>query len=90
MGDILGTLVAGVIIGLLGKFVAPGSRDQIPLWLTVVCGIGGVLIGNVIYTAFGGDGSSGIDWTRWLVAILCAAVLVVVAAAVTGRSKKSV
>ncbi|MGH3387204.1 MAG: GlsB/YeaQ/YmgE family stress response membrane protein, partial [Nocardioidaceae bacterium] len=86
MGDILGTLVAGVIIGLLGKFVAPGSRDQIPLWLTVVCGIGGVLIGNVIYTAFGGDGSSGIDWTRWLVAILCAAVLVVVAAAVTGRS----
>ncbi|MPZ95343.1 MAG: GlsB/YeaQ/YmgE family stress response membrane protein [Propionibacteriales bacterium] len=90
MGDILGTLVAGVIIGLLGKFVAPGSRDQIPLWLTVVCGIGGVLIGNVIYTAFGGDGSSGIDWTRWLVAILCAAVLVVVAAAVTGRSKKTV
>jgi hypothetical protein len=35
----------GLIIGLLGKFVAPGDRDNIPHWLTVLCGIAGVLIG---------------------------------------------
>jgi uncharacterized membrane protein YeaQ/YmgE (transglycosylase-associated protein family) len=39
--EILGVLVAGVIIGLLGKRVAPGDRDNIPLWLTVTCGVGG-------------------------------------------------
>lgn len=85
--DIVGIIIAGVIIGLLGKFVAPGDKDNIPLWLTLVCGIGGVLIGLVIYQAFGGDGSRGVDWTRWIVSIICAAVLVVIASTVTGRSK---
>jgi len=85
--EIIGVLIAGVIIGLLGKFVAPGDKDNIPLWLTILCGIGGVVIGWFIYTAFGGNGSSGIDWTRWIVAIVVAAVLVVAASTITGRSK---
>ena len=64
--EIIGVIVAGIIIGLLGKFVAPGDRDNIPIWLTILCGIGGVLIGWFVYTAFGGNGSPGIDWVRWL------------------------
>jgi uncharacterized membrane protein YeaQ/YmgE (transglycosylase-associated protein family) len=84
--EIVGILIAGLIIGLLGKLVAPGSKDNIPLWLTVLCGIGGVLLGLVVYTAFGGDGSPGVDWTRWAVSIALAAVLVVVASTVTGRN----
>jgi uncharacterized membrane protein YeaQ/YmgE (transglycosylase-associated protein family) len=40
--DIIGVIIAGIIIGLLGKFFAPGNRDNIPFWLTIVCGIGGV------------------------------------------------
>ena len=84
--EIIGVLVAGVIIGLLGKFVAPGDKDNIPLWLTVICGIGGVIIGWYVYTAAGGSESSGVDWIRWIVAIACAAVLVVVASTVTGRN----
>lgn len=82
-------LVVGAIVGLLGKFVAPGDKDNIPLWLTVVCGIGGMILGGVIYRAFGGDGSRGLDWTQGIVAILTAAVLVVIASTVTGRSAGS-
>jgi uncharacterized membrane protein YeaQ/YmgE (transglycosylase-associated protein family) len=85
--EIVGILIAGLIIGLLGKLVAPGDKDNIPIWLTVLCGIGGVLLGLAVYSAFGGDGSAGVDWTRWLVSIACAAVLVMVASAVTGRSR---
>lgn len=85
--EIIGVIVAGIIIGLLGKFVAPSSRDNIPLWLTILCGIGGVILGWYIYTAFGGNGSPGIDWVRWLIAIAVAAVLVVIAATVTARTK---
>ena len=85
--EIIGVIVAGIIIGLLGKFVAPGDKDNIPLWLTVLCGIGGVIIGWFIYTAFGGNGSAGVDWVRWIVAIAVAAVLVVIASTVTGRNK---
>ncbi len=76
-------IVMGIIIGLLGKFVAPGNRDNIPLWLTVICGIVGVLIGY----GWLGD-TKGIDWTAFFVSIIIAAVLVVIAAGVTGRSKK--
>jgi len=84
--EIIGVIVAGIIIGLLGKFVAPGDKDNIPIWLTILCGIGGVIIGWFVYTAFGGNGSPGIDWVRWIVAIAISAVLVVVASTVTGRN----
>ena len=77
-------LVMGVIIGLLGKFVAPGDKDNIPLWLTVLCGIAGVVIG---YGLFGDTG--GIDWIAFFISIVLAAVFVVIAATVTGRSKKA-
>lgn len=86
--EILGVLVAGVIIGLLGKFFAPGDRDNIPLWLTVICGIGGVLIGYYLAAALGVEATRGIDWTRWLISIVVAAVLVVIAATVTGRTSR--
>ena len=85
--EIIGVIVAGIIIGLLGKFIAPGNRDNIPIWLTIICGIGGVLIGWFIYTAFGGNGSPGIDWVRWLIAIAVAVVLVMIASGVTARSR---
>jgi len=87
--EIIGVIVAGIIIGLLGKFVAPGDKDNIPLWLTILCGIGGVILGWFIYTAFGGNGSPGIDWVRWIVAIVVAAVLVGIASTVTGRNRST-
>jgi uncharacterized membrane protein YeaQ/YmgE (transglycosylase-associated protein family) len=88
--EIIGVILAGIVIGLLGKFIAPGNRDNIPIWLTIICGIGGVLIGWFIYTAFGGNGSPGIDWVRWIIAIAVAAVLVMIASAVTARSRSRV
>src|SRR6476619_2574526 len=69
--EIIGVIIAGIIIGLLGKFVAPGDKDNIPIWLTIVCGIGGVLLGWYVYAAFGGGKTSGVDWVRWIVAVGC-------------------
>ena len=98
------TVVGGAVIGLLGRAVAPGDRDRIPFWLTVVCGIVGMLVGNYVYWvlfghnngAFDGhkasptNATNGIDWWRhaWQVAV--AAVAVVVAAGLTGRSRTRV
>ena len=83
--SIIVVLIAGVIIGLLGKFVAPGNRDNIPLWLTVICGIVGVLLGYWIASALGVGETSGVDWVRWLISIAVAAVAVMIAASVTSR-----
>jgi uncharacterized membrane protein YeaQ/YmgE (transglycosylase-associated protein family) len=84
--EIIGVLIAGVIIGLLGKFVAPGDKDNIPIWMTILCGIAGVVIGWFIYSACGGGETDGIDWIRWIVAIICAAALVMIASTVMGRN----
>jgi uncharacterized membrane protein YeaQ/YmgE (transglycosylase-associated protein family) len=88
--EIIGLLVAGLIIGLLGKFVAPGARDNTPLWLTVLCGIAGVLIGYYLAAALGVEATDGIDWVRWIISIIVAAVLVVAASTITGRSNRAV
>lgn len=99
---IIGSIIGGFIIGVLGKFFAPGNRDNIPLWLTVVCGIGGIFLGSLIYYAIFGvagnvKGNSdygwlnttrGVDWWRHVWEIAIAAILVVMAAAATGRGKR--
>ena len=86
--DIIGVIIAGIIIGLLGKFFAPGDRDNIPLWLTIVCGVGGVLIGYYLAAALGVEATRGIDWIRWIISIVVAAILVMIAASVTGQTRQ--
>jgi len=87
--EIIGLLIAGLIIGALGKFVAPSHRDNIPIWLTLICGVAGVLIGYYLAGALGVAATGGIDWVRWLISILVAAGLVIVAASVSGRSTRT-
>jgi uncharacterized membrane protein YeaQ/YmgE (transglycosylase-associated protein family) len=82
--EIIGVIIAGIIIGLLGKWVAPGSRDNTPLWLTILCGIGGVIIGYYVAAALGVAATPGIDWVRWIISVLLAAVLVMIASTLTG------
>ena len=85
LSAILWALIGGTIIGLLGKMVAPGDKDNIPLWLTILCGIGGVLIGTALYEVFFDPSTRGIDWWRHIWQVAVAAILVVVASGVTGR-----
>lgn len=83
--EIIGLLIAGLIIGLLGKWVAPKSRDNIPLWLTLICGVVGVLLGYWVAGMLGVAATPGIDWMRWIISIVLAAILVVIAAGLTAR-----
>ena len=64
LGGILFLLIGGAVIGILGKMVAPGDRDRIPFWLTVLCGIVGIFVGNWLYVdVLGGRcATSGIDF----------------------------
>ena len=88
--EIIGLIIAGLIIGLLGKFVAPGAKDNTPLWLTLLCGIGGVLLGYWLSGLLGVKDTNGIDWIRWIISIGLAAVLVVAASTITGRNNRAV
>ena len=77
-------IVMGIIIGVLGKFVAPGDRDNVPIWVTVLAGIVGVLLG---YGWLGG--TKGIDWLAFFVSIILAAILVMCTATLMGRTKRT-
>ena len=83
----IGTIIFGAIIGLLGKLVAPGDKDNVPIWLTVILGIIGALAGYYIWGAISNKGDTGgIDWIRWIISIAVAAVLVMIASTVMGRN----
>ncbi|WP_374984218.1 GlsB/YeaQ/YmgE family stress response membrane protein [Streptomyces fradiae] len=71
----LWAIVAGLAIGLLAKLVLPG-RQPIPLWLTVLLGIGGAVVGNALASAFGVRHTGGIDWIRHIFQIGVAASLI--------------
>jgi uncharacterized membrane protein YeaQ/YmgE (transglycosylase-associated protein family) len=87
LSALLWALIGGTIIGLLGKMVAPGNRDDIPLWLTVLCGIAGVLLGNFLYGIFFDLNTRGFDWWRHAWQVVVAAVLVSIAAGSTARTR---
>jgi uncharacterized membrane protein YeaQ/YmgE (transglycosylase-associated protein family) len=90
VGVILWALVGGAIIGILGKWIAPGDRD-IPLWATVLCGVGGVFLGNWLYVDVLNfqENTARIDWWRHIWQVAVAAILVVAAAGVLGRRKRA-
>jgi uncharacterized membrane protein YeaQ/YmgE (transglycosylase-associated protein family) len=90
VGTILWALIGGAIIGMLGKWIAPGDRD-IPLWATVLCGVGGVFLGNWLYVdVFDFNANTArIDWWRHIWQVAVAAILVIGAAGVLGRRRRA-
>ena len=84
MVNIIWAIIAGLIIGLLAKLVVPGWQN-IPIWLTILLGIVGALIGNWLAALFGVRFTGGIDWIRHLLQIAAAAVLIAIVAPVWMR-----
>ena len=70
-------IIAGLIIGLIAKLILPGKQD-IPIWLTIILGVVGAIIGNAIAAGLGVEDTKGVDWIRHVVQIAAAAVLIAV------------
>lgn len=88
MFQIIWIILAGLVIGVLARLIVRGRQD-IPLWLTVVIGIVGALVGNLIASAIGVRHTGGVDWIRHILQVGIAVALVAVVApawAARGRS----
>ena len=88
MVTIIGTIIFGAVIGILARLVLPG-RQNIGALMTVVLGIIGALIGYWIWGMIGNGNTSGIDWIRWIISIIAAAILVSLYAGFAGRRSGS-
>lgn len=69
---IIGTIIIGLIVGLLGRLIVPG-RDPIGIIGTILLGIAGSVIGGFVGRAlFHSQG------THFILAVICAAILVLI------------
>lgn len=77
MGEIIGTIIFGAVIGVLARLVIPGKQAM--GWIiTVVIGVIGALIGYWLWDLLGGTDTPGIDWWRWIISILAAVILTLI------------
>lgn len=75
----LWAIIAGLIIGLIARAVLPGKQD-IPIWLTIVVGVVGAIIGNLLASGLGVRDTGGFDWLRHILQVVVAVALVAVVA----------
>lgn len=84
VGGIISALVVGLIIGALGRLVLPG-RQNIPIWLTILIGIGAALLGTAIARGFGWADTAGVDWIEIVMQVVLAAIGVALVAGLYAR-----
>ncbi|MFJ7586383.1 GlsB/YeaQ/YmgE family stress response membrane protein [Streptomyces sp. NPDC097617] len=82
----LWAIIVGFVLGLIAKAILPGKQHQ-PLWLTTLFGIAGAVLGNAVATWIGVGETKGIDWTRHLLQLVGAVVVVALGEMMYGAIK---
>ena len=83
---IIGTIIAGLIIGLLARAIKPGNDAMGWIW-TILLGIGGALLGGWLAVALG-IGAGGIV-TQLIVGVIGAIILLVIAEFIRKQMNKA-
>jgi uncharacterized membrane protein YeaQ/YmgE (transglycosylase-associated protein family) len=93
MGDVLGTIIggllAGIIIGPLARLVMPGKQN-ISLIMTIVIGAVGAIAGGFIADALEVGTTDGIDWIKLAIQVGVAVVVVLIYGSMSGRKGTTV
>jgi len=81
---VIGSLVAGLVIGALARLIKPGKQD-LGILATLGLGIVGSLIGGTIAWVIGTGSIWELDFLGFALAVVAAVALIGTAEAVTGR-----
>ncbi|MFH8886653.1 GlsB/YeaQ/YmgE family stress response membrane protein [Streptomyces californicus] len=73
----LWAIIVGLVLGVIARAILPGKQD-IPLWLTVVFGVLGSILGNAVASWIGVEDTKGIDWIRHVLQLAGAVAVVAV------------
>jgi uncharacterized membrane protein YeaQ/YmgE (transglycosylase-associated protein family) len=82
---VIGFIVFGLIVGALARLLLPG-RQHIGLWLTLLLGMAGSVVGGLVANALGTGDVFELNVLGSIVAIIAAAVLIAAVEGVAGRS----
>jgi uncharacterized membrane protein YeaQ/YmgE (transglycosylase-associated protein family) len=87
IGAIIGAIVAGLVIGALGRLIVPGKQN-ISIVMTIVIGIIASLVATLILGAIFGytNDNGGIQWWYWIVGAILAALGIVAYGRISNKS----
>jgi uncharacterized membrane protein YeaQ/YmgE (transglycosylase-associated protein family) len=71
LGDVIAILISGLVIGALGRLAVPGP-DPMPIWMTILLGIVGSIVGGIVAVA-AGLGVGGV----FVLSVLAATLIVI-------------
>jgi uncharacterized membrane protein YeaQ/YmgE (transglycosylase-associated protein family) len=80
-------IISWIILGLIAGFIGSKIVDKQGqgLWLNIVLGIGGALVGGFLFDLFGASGVTGLNIYSMIVAIAGSVVVLLIYNALTGR-----
>ena len=84
MGELIGLIIFGAVIGALARLFMKGDQNLGILW-TIILGAGGAALGYWIAGLLGVGDTGGIDWIRWAISIVAAIVLIGIYLGLTGK-----
>jgi uncharacterized membrane protein YeaQ/YmgE (transglycosylase-associated protein family) len=73
--QILGLIVIGIVIGILARLLLPG-RQPIGVWMTILLGIAGALVGGIVASAIGEGDIWELNFIGTVVGIVAAAAFI--------------
>jgi len=86
IGGIILMIVIGFIAGLIARAVVPGKQD-LGIVLTLVLGLIGSVVGNLLFSLLKGDGFQ-FDVGGWWASIIGAIIVLGVYVAATGNKRR--
>ena len=80
-------IISWIILGLIAGFIGSKIVDKQGqgLWLNIVLGIGGAVVGGFLFDLFGASGVTGLNIYSMIVAIAGSVVVLLIYNALTGR-----
>lgn len=86
MGQIIGLLIVGLIIGALARLVKPG-RQTLGIAMTMLLGVVGALIGGWIASLIGSGSITELNFLGFIIAVVVAVLLIGLAEGTMGRRR---
>ncbi len=83
---ILAWIIFGLLAGIVAKLVMPGE-DPGGIFITILLGVAGALVGGFIGSLLGFGGISGFNLGSFLIAVLGAILLLLIYRSMRGRRR---
>ena len=85
----IGSIVAGLVIGALARLIKPGKQN-LSILMTLVLGLVGSIIGGTIAWVVGTGSIWELDFLGFVLAVVAAVLLIGVAEGMSSKNKASV